>query len=170
METSSRAAWDAVALLRAWLEHLRLLDWPLLVKPTPSRGRTLRELTVNVFHPFELLPAAWESGEFDWHPGRDAEREARLDSADAVRGFAQRAYDGWNVFLLETGDELDARDPAVASPRGTVAYSTLLTAQRWHAAFHYRQLRVFLEREGIETVDVLALEALGDLGLPAEVF
>ena len=169
-EKATRAASDTVAVLRAWLEHVHAVEWPLLVKPTPSRGRTLRELTVNVFHPFELLPSAWETGRFDWYPERDAEREAGLDTAEAVGEFAQRAYDGWNVFLLETGDELDSRDPEIDSPRGTVTYSTLLAAQRWHAAFHYRQLAEFLRREGVELRHVLPLERLVGLELPEEVF
>lgn len=165
-----RAAWDTVAVLGAWLEHLRQLHWQILVEPTPSRGRTLRELTVNVFHPFELLPAAWESRHFDWHPERDAEREAQLQTMDAVIDFAQRAYDGWNVFLLEVGDDFDSVDPLVSSPRGELPFSTVLAAHRWHAAFHYRQVQMFLESAGIELRDPLALEVLRDLELPGEVF
>ena len=146
-----------------------MIDLPLLVKPTPSRGRTLRELTVNVFHPFELLPSAWETGEFDWHPENDAERARQLEDADAVLAFAQRASDGWNLHLLEAGAELDARNPVVTSPRGRIAYSTLLTSQRWHAAFHYRQLKVFLEAEGMELPHALATNAIEGLGIPPEV-
>ena len=46
---------DADAVLEAWLRQVRALDWDTLLRPTPSRGRSLRNLTVNVFHPFELL-------------------------------------------------------------------------------------------------------------------
>ena len=62
-------------ILAAWLGHLHTTPWSVLLAPTPARGRSLRNLTVNVFHPFELLPAAWTSGEFDWRPEDDGSRE-----------------------------------------------------------------------------------------------
>ena len=167
---SARLAWDATAVLRAWLDHLRPLTSELLTRPTPSRGRSLRNLTVNVFHPFELLPAAWHTGRFDWNPDGDAEREARLTAAEQVVGYAARAYVDWSDFLLEDGRELERRDPRVASPRGEVLYSALLDSQRTHAAFHYRQLVEFLRAEGAPPRDVLPLERLAGLELPAQVF
>lgn len=164
-------AWDSAFVLEGWLDHLRLLGWDLLVKPTPARGRTLRELTVNVFHPFELLPGAWEGGHFDWYPERDAEREARLQSAEALVRFAERIEAEWTSFLIESGQSLQQRDPLVASPRGEVAYSTLVAVQRSHSAFHYRQLTRFLRAEGVAPPPhAFALESLADLELPAEVF
>ena len=140
------------------------------MEATPSRGRTVKELTVNAFHPVELLPQAWETREFDWDPDRDAERTAELEDAGAVRVFAQRISDGWNLFLLDAGADLDARDPLVGSPRGTLSYSTLLTSQLWHIAFHYRQVKVFLEARGVELPNALAPDALEELALPPEVF
>jgi hypothetical protein len=169
-EASSCAAWDLLGLLRVWLDHLHAVDDSLLVEATPSRGRTVGELTVNAFHPVELLPSAWETGRFDWHPERDAERTARLEDADAVCELAQRISDGWNVFLFDAGADLDSHDPPVASPRGTLSYSTLLTAQRWHVAFHYRQMKVFLEARGAVLPNALAAEALEELALPREVY
>jgi hypothetical protein len=159
-----------VTILRAWLGHLQPLQWPLIVAPTPSRGRTIRELTVNTFHPFELLPGAWETGRFDWYPERDAEHEARLPTPEALLGFAQASCENFAAFLLEVGDELENRDPFVSSPRGELRYSTLLTSQRWHAAFHYRQLRMFLEDSGLTPANPLPPEVLADLELPTEVF
>ena len=169
-EASTRAGWDILGLLRAWVDHLRAVDDALLREPTPSRERTIKELTVNTFHPLELLPEAWTSGEFDWHPEQDPVRMEALRDADAVREYAQRISDGWNLFLLDAGAELDKRDPQVRSPRGTLAYSTLLTSQRWHVAFHYRQVTVFLAARGVELATALAPEALEPFGLPREVY
>ena len=140
----TRLAWETLPVLRSWLDRLRGLDWETLTKPTPSRGRSLRELTVNVFHPFELLPAAWRSGSFPWEPERDAEREALLDSAPEVVAYAGRIFADWTDFVLEHGEELGLRDPIVVSPRGEVRFSALLEAQLGHALFHHEQLVDFL--------------------------
>lgn len=168
--TSTRLAWDTVAILRGWLDHLPELDWRLLVEPTPSRGRSLRNLTVNVFRPFGLLPGAWETGRFDWDPDEDDELEARLTTTEEVVGFAERIFLDWNGFVLEAGEALELWDPVVRSPRGELAYSALLASQRWHAGFHYRQLTEFLRTEGVVLPGGFAVESLADLRLPAEVF
>ena len=167
---SARLASDAAVLLEAWLGHLRELGWDMLTKPTPSRDRSLRNLTVNVFHPFELLPAAWQTGHFDWDPDGDIEREGRLTGAGELLAFAERAASGWHGFLLEVGPDLERRDPRVRSPRGDLPYSTLLDAQRWHAAFHYRQLVTFLGAEGAPPRRVLPLVRFAGLDLPRDVF
>jgi hypothetical protein len=169
-EESTRAGWDILGLLRAWVDHLGAVDDALLVEPTPSRERTIKELTVNAFHPLELLPGAWTSGEFDWHPEDDVVRMEALTDAGAVREYARRISDGWNLFLLDEGVALDERDPQVRSPRGTLAYSTLLTSQRWHLAFHYRQVTVFAASRGVELANALTPEALEAFELPREVY
>ena len=81
---SALMAWETVGRLQEWLERLRSLDPGSLTRPTHARGRTLVNLTVNVFHPFELLHVAWESGRFDWDPTLDDERERAIGSAEAV--------------------------------------------------------------------------------------
>ena len=60
---AGRLALRTVPVLERWLDSVRTLDFELLTTPTASRGRTLRNLTVNVFHPFELLPAAWATSQ-----------------------------------------------------------------------------------------------------------
>jgi hypothetical protein len=148
----------SVVLLDAWLGRVRRAEWEELVKPTPSRGRTLRNLTVNVFHPFELLPEAWASGEFDWRPEEDSTRE-RMEREELL-AWAYAAAAGWRSFLDR--EDIAARDPVVQSPRGETRFSTLVSFQRWHAAYHYRQL-----------VHVLGVEdggLLEGLALPREVF
>jgi hypothetical protein len=163
-------AWDIVSLLDAWCEHLPALSFEELIEPTASRGRSLRNLTVNAFHPIELLPAAWTSGRFDWDPDGDDEREARLEDADAVIGYARPIAASWTAFVLEVEDRLAEEDPAIASPRGEVTYSTLLASQRWHAAFHYRQLVEHLAPRGKALSGTLRVEALAGLDLPIEIW
>jgi hypothetical protein len=164
------AAWDLVAVLDAWHRHLTGADWKLLVTPTPSRGRSLRNLTVNTFHPIELLPGAWRTGAFAWDPDGDEEREQALGDADAVRSYAERIAAGWNDFVLENDDALAGRDPRVSSPRGEVPFSDVLASQRWHAAYHYRQVVEFLRLQESPLSDVLAVERLAAFGLPAEIY
>jgi hypothetical protein len=148
----------AAAILSAWLRHVEGLEPSLLTKPTPSRGRSLTNLTVNVFHPFELLPDSWRTGRFDWEPGRDGEREARLTTRAALTGFARGVERRWNAFLAETGDDLAREDRVVSTLWGDLAYSTVLASQRWHAAFHYRQVVEFVRSEGLAVPDALPLD------------
>jgi hypothetical protein len=153
---------EAAEILRAWIERIRELEWTVFVAPTPARDRSLRNLTVNVFHPFELLPAAWESGEFAWHPENDDELEAKLADRGQVLGFAEGAATGWRRFL--SGCEFDG-DPNVVTPRGSVRFSTIVSFQRWHAAYHYRQLLAVLGRD-----DAFHLPPLEGVALPSDVF
>lgn len=170
-QETTRLAWDIVTILEAWIRQVRELDWGLLTTPTPARGRTLRELTVNIFHPIELLSQAWTTGTFAWYPARDPERVEPLVDKDMVVRYADTIHQGWTAFVLETGDqELASRDPIIETPRGALPYSALLSAQRWHAAFHYRQLTIFLTGEGVTVAEPLALDRFADLTLPAEVF
>lgn len=135
---------ETLPVLRSWVDHLRRLDPDLLVKPTRSRGRNLRVLTVNVFHPFDLLPAAWSTGSFPWEPERDNEREALLGADDLVP-YADGILARWDDFVRENAADLERREPSVQSPRGSVGFSILLQSQRDHLAFHYEQLTDFLQ-------------------------
>jgi hypothetical protein len=120
---------------------VRTLDASLLTAPTQSRGRTLRNLTVNVFCPFELLPAAWATGEFPWEPERDDEQERALGD---VVAYADSIFAAWTSFVLEFG----GGDTTVTSPRGEISFSALLESQRDHVAFHLAQLVAFLGEQG----------------------
>jgi hypothetical protein len=157
-----RDAPDAAAILEAWIGELRNASWEALLTPTPARGRSLRELTVNVFHPFELLPAAWSTGEFDWRPEEDWRREDALPSLDDLLDFATAAAAGWSAFL--SAEDVAARDTAVVTSRGLVSFSALVSFQRWHAAYHYRQLVDVLGVDGLE------LATFEGLTLPRDVF
>jgi hypothetical protein len=157
------AAHGAAAILSAWVRHLERLESHLLTKPTPSRGRSLTNLTVNVFHPFDLLPASWRTGRFDWEPGRDGEREARLTTHAELTTFARGVERRWRRFVAEAGDDLARRETVVSTLWGDLAYSTLLASQRWHAAFHYRQVVEFLRSEGVALPDALNVAELEEL-------
>ena len=142
----TRLAWDAAAVLGAWVELIQPLDFETLTAPTPSRERSLRNLTVNVFHPFELLPGAWANGRFLWEPERDEERERALRGPADVVDYAARILAAWTEFVLEHGDDLGQRDPLVSSPRGDILLSALLESQLEHVSFHHGQLVAFLDR------------------------
>jgi hypothetical protein len=150
---------DTVTLLGCWAEGIARLGTAALAAPTPSRSRSLRNLTVNVHHPFELLPGAWRGGSFPWEPERDDEREAHLADADDVRNYASRVTDGWSTFVATHRDELDVHDPVVGSPRGQTSFSVLLDTQRWHAAYHLRQLEHVTGARLLPTLEALVLPA-----------
>ena len=141
---STRVAWKTLPILRSWLDHLRGLDRGLLTTPTLSRGRSLCSLTVNVFHPFELLPAARQEGSFPWQPERDGEREGLLESAPELVAYAERVFADWTDFVLANAEELGRRDTTVVSQRGEIRFSALLESQLEHARFHHEQLMAFL--------------------------
>lgn len=162
-------AWDCAALLQAWIAQLGGLPPELLVAPTRSRGRSIRNLTVNTFHPFELLPTACASGTFAWDPDLDDEREAPLVDTRAVIAYAAERHDGWVAFLGDDGDTLNPGRP-VETPRGALALGALLSAQRWHVAYHYRQLIDFLRESGVAVADPFPLDRLNGLGLPAALY
>ena len=160
--SSTHLARDTLVVLDAWLAGIRPLAVEALLEPTPARGRSLRNLTVNVFHPFELLPAAWATGVFPWDPDEDATREQTLTTAQGVVGYAEGVRFAWETFVDCAGPELSRSDPAIASPRGDVTFSVVLDTQRWHAAFHLRQLDAVLGTH--------LLPELVELALPADVF
>jgi hypothetical protein len=58
----------------------------------------------------------------------------------------------------------------VASSRDDVNFGALLEYQRWHAAFHYRQMVEFLRAEGFVLPGAFEVESLTDLDLPESVF
>src|SRR5262249_18545904 len=166
----ARLAWDAATVLDGWVKLVEPLDFETLLLPTPSRDRSLRNLTVNVFHPFELLPVAFDEGRFEWDPTLDDARGASLRGAPAVVEYAVDRSVAWRDWLLERDPGLLVRDPEIDSPRGRITFRNLLASQRSHAAFHYRQVLAFLGGRGHDVSGALALEAMRDLDLPREIF
>jgi hypothetical protein len=162
-----RAAWDLHAVLSAWIECVAPLNWQVLNRPTPSRGRTLRELTVNVFRPVELLPGACIEGRFYWIVAVDDALVTSLADAGSLLGYATRVAEGWGTFLAAA--DLDGERP-VTSEKGELSVASLLDAQRLHAAYHLRQLLAFLEGAGIEPASRFRPEHIAGLTLPVAVF
>jgi hypothetical protein len=166
---AQRVAGDTISILDSWATVIEPVDWESLIAPTPSRGRTIRNLTVNVFHPFELLPTAWADGRFEWDPDRDDEREAQIETAEGLQRYASAISQAWTATLLEVDPTLAGDDRHVDSPRGEISFSNLLEQQRWHAAFHYRQITTFLTSRG-QDVKPLDLTGFAGLDLPEDVF
>jgi hypothetical protein len=161
---------DTVELVEAWHRLAAGLDPVLLRAPTPSRARTTAELAVNVLNPFDLMPEAWETGELPWHPERDEQRAAALTDADLV-SWAGAVAGRWAGFVRSSGELLAQPARALDSPRGVLEWGPLVTSQRWHAAFHYRQVSAFLELSEVPLPSgAPPLETLVDIDLPEDVF
>jgi hypothetical protein len=165
-----RLAWDLTAVLEAWSDQLAAIGWDLIASATPSRGRSVRNLTVNVHEPVHEMTVAWESGVFSWDTDQDERLAGGLEDAERVRAYAQSRTAGWIAFLIGLDGELGRRDPQVQAGEETLAFSALLDAQRFHAAFHYRQLRTFIAEQGMPPEGSLDLRALEGLRLPRAVF
>lgn len=168
---STRLSWDLASVLEAWITEIRAASWDLLTTPTPSRGRTLRNLTVNVFLPIRLLPGALATGDFPWNPEEDDPVvEATLTTPADVVGYAEAVSQEWSFALLDLEERLVEDDPEISSPRGALPFTTLLASQRWHAAYHFRQLTSFYEQQGVGRAGTFSNASLRDLDLPADVF
>jgi hypothetical protein len=166
-----RVAWDTVTILDDFVELVRSASWEQILVPTPFRDRSTRNLTVNVFRPFQMLPESWESSRFDWWGGEaDLQQEALLRDKDALVDWAMRISLDWRSFVLDHEDEIAARDPMIGSNRGDVTYSTLLVTHRYHSANHHRQVRDVLSRHGVDVSQRLRTESFSDIGLAPELY
>jgi hypothetical protein len=169
---TTRMAWDSVSILESWLGLLQHMDFETMLEPTKSRGRTPRNLTVNVFHPFELLPGAFAEGTFEWHTKEsDERREAELQTAEDVINWAQGCMFTFQGFLLDEEARLDVEDPhVVTSNRGEAPFSVLVHSQRAHAAVHHRQIVDFLRERGVDVSSALDVDGIADLDLPISIY
>jgi hypothetical protein len=166
---TERLSYDSLAILQSWQTLLERLDYDRMLQPTRSRGRTPRNLTVNVFEPFALLPGAWTDGTFEWHTDEsDERREATLTDAAAVLAYAADCARTFQGFVLDNEQELGRHDPWIrTSTRGEAPFSVVVHAQRSHAAVHHRQLVDFFEQHGISTQGAIDVDGIADLSLPA---
>lgn len=168
---SVRLAWDLAEILESWLEEVESASWEVLLVPTPSRGRTLKHLTVNVFLPISLLPAAWRSHDFPWHPERDDPLvEATVPGHERLVTYARGVLRAWTDAVLTHEEDWSGDDPLITSPRGDLPFSQLLMSQRWHAGFHLAQLADFYAARGLPRASSFDPRNLADLDLPDDVF
>lgn len=169
-ENAVATAWDIDALLLAWIENTQALGWDVLNEPTPSRGRTLRDLSVNVFRPIELLPQAWRCGRFVWIASEDDQRVAELDALAGVLAYLASVEAGWKHFLIDEEPALGAGDRTVGTEKGDLKYRSLIDAQRLHASYHLRQQMAFLEQRGLSPASAFRPEHALGLKLPRAIF
>lgn len=167
-----RTSYDIVTIMESWIKMLDMIDYELMTMGTKSRNRSVALMTVNAFHPISLLPGGWEHGNFEWHTREsDQRRVDRLTDADKVRSFAADCLLTYQVFLNNYEEELEARDPMVTtSNKGEVPFSVLVQSQRSHMAIHHRQMVDFLKDHGRPTDDLLDVETIPDLQLPAALY
>lgn len=166
-----RASYDIVTIMESWIGMLEMMDFQLMKAETKSRGRPVTLMTVNSFHPISLLPGAWDQGRFAWHTREsDLRREAPLTDAGKVHEFARGCLTKFQVFLLNNEEELDARDPMVTTSKGEINFSVLVQSQRSHIAIHHRQMVEFLRDHGRSTDNLLDVETIPDLKLPASLY
>ncbi len=138
---SSRVTYDIDLLLESWERMLRPLPAEAVVRETASRGRSVRNLTMNAVYPISLLPDAYASGRFDWGlVDLNEERAQPYTDACALAEFTRGVRRAWSAFAVACEDELAVRDPWIEAPRGSMLFSELLNHQRWHLAFHQRQI------------------------------
>lgn len=164
-------AWDIAAVLDDWLRLLPVFTWEQLLAPTLSRGRNTRNLTVNVWRPIALLPTAHERHFFGWFTGEaDLQVESYLRSPEEVLDHAQRGSWAWQSWLMEVSELPEVEDPHISSTRGDTSFSDLVRAQRFHAAFHHRQIIDFLTTAGAQFDRRLDVTAMAGIGLPDELY
>jgi hypothetical protein len=166
-----RVAWDMVTILEDFIEMISSATWEQLLIETPYRNRTTRNLTVNVFRPYAMLPEAWKVHQFDWYTNdADTQQEVMLRDKGAMVGWATGILVDWQSFLLDHEDEIAANDPLIISNRGDVPYSTLLLTHRYHAANHHRQIRWVLGEAGVDLSRRLRTETFSDVNLAPDLW
>ena len=164
-------AWDIAAIMDDWVRLLPSFSWELMLAPTLSRGRNTRNLTVNVCRPIDLLPDAYRRHFFGWYTGEaDLQVEAYLHTVEEVTAYAQRSSFAWQAWLMEQSELPEVDDPFLTSTRGDTSFGELLRLQRFHIAFHHRQITDFLTTSGVAFDRLMDVNALAGIGLPDELY
>lgn len=168
---STRVGYDMLTVVDSWVENLRPLSWEVLNLVTRSRTRTVRVLAFNALDAVAVMAKTWDTGSFPKNSSEhDEEESALLDTHEKLIAWTESVRDEWAAFMLGAEETLAVSDPPVATQRGPMPYSELLSHIRWTTAFHHRQLVEFLEGEGIEPPHGFRVESLTDVTLPESVF
>jgi glutaredoxin len=169
--SSTAIAWSLLEVVQRWEAAMTDVAIDVLCQPTPSRGRSVKHLVVNVSRPIMLLPGAWHSHKFHWYTAEaDLQQIAYLTSAEEIAEFVTRARIVFGNFLLDHGDALSESDPFITGLRANMRYSELLATQRFHAAFHYRQAVDHLVTSGIDRKHALPQAIVHEIGLPTNLY
>ena len=170
-QPATAVAFSLLDVLERWIGVLDGVPFDALLEPTLSRGRNIRNLTVNVYRPIRMLPQSYTDGLFNWFTNEaDLQQESFLRDTAAVIAFAQEIYSEFANFLLEQGDALAANDPVLTGNRGDMRFSELLVTQRFHAAFHYRQIVDFFNTGGYGPKPALPDTIVKEIGLPENLY
>lgn len=169
-QPSTAVAWGLLDVLQRWIDVIEDTPFDALRTPTPSRGRDIRNLTVNVFRPIRMLPQTWSDHEFHWYTGEaDLQQEAFLRTTAQIVGFAREILMEFYGFLDAEGNRLGEEDPGLTGNRGEMPYSALLVTQRFHAAFHYRQIVDHLSQGAVHKPP-LPETMVREIGLPPNLY
>lgn len=175
-QDAPRVAWQVHALVEGWAELVAALPWPVLLEPTPSRGRPITELAIGSCAAVDHLPSALRTGVYigDTRENRALEDEVRLglSSTDDLAGHLLRIAQDWRAYLVDE-DGLIAASSTVTvrtSRHGDLPYIALLTRVRDHGAQHFRQATTHLELTGRSVPTTFRLDRLAGLVLPQQVF
>lgn len=170
-QPATAVAFSLLDVLERWVMVLDGVPFEALLEPTLSRGRNIRNLTVNVYRPIRMLPQTYADGLFNWFTNEaDLQQESFLRDTSQVIAFAQEIYGEFANFLLEHGEELAERDPALTGNRGDMRFSELLVTQRFHAAFHSRQIVDFFNTGGYGPKPPLPEMIVQEIGLPQNLY
>jgi hypothetical protein len=183
LRDAPHVAWHIDAILEAWVELATATPWNALQEPLPVLARTPLALAVDASHGISALPAAFSTGWFHW-PGDprtgatgdtsivayEANVVAGIHDRDDLLAFVQPVADTWRSFVLENEETFRTQpDRPVRTPRGQLAWVSLLEAQRLHSAQHYRQAVTVVGSLG-HPLPELDLASLAGLQLPEGIY
>jgi hypothetical protein len=183
LRDAPHVAWHIDAILEAWVELVTATPWAALREPLPVLGRTPLALAVDASVGIAALPAAFSTGWFHW-PGDprtgetgdasvvayEADVVAVIDGRDDLLAFVRPVAETWRSFVLENEETFRSEpDRPVRTPRGELAWVSLLEAQRLHSAQHYRQAVTVVSSLGLP-VPRFDLASLAGLQLPVAIY
>lgn len=170
-QPATAVAFSLLDVLERWIGVISDVPFAAFLEPTLSRGRNIRNLTVNVYRPIRLLPQTYRDGQFNWYTNEaDLQQESFLRDTEQIVSFAQEIYGEFANFLLEHAESFSENDPALTGNRGDMRFSELLVTQRFHAAFHYRQIVDFFNSNGFGPKPALPNMIEQEIGLPANLY